>query len=128
MYGNSFYNPYMYSNFANTANIGRTAATIGKAGGIGNLFKKFSLSGFLSGASKTLNVVNQAIPIYYQVKPMISNAKTMFKVMNAVKTSDNKQSINSKTSVNNSHNYSYNKKTNSTKVDYSNDGNPTFFL
>ena len=119
MYGNNFYNPYMYSNFMNTTN---TAASLGKAGGIGSLFKKFSLSGFLSGASKTLNVVNQAIPIYYQVKPMITNAKTIFKVMNAVKSPDVKQSNN------HSYSYNHNNKASSSNTAYSSDGNPTFFL
>jgi len=90
-----------------------------------NLFKKFSFTGFLNGASKTLNVVNQAIPIYYQVKPMISNAKTMFKVMNAVKNNDSKittKNVNISKPVNkviNNH---------SEKITYTNDGSPTFFM
>ena len=123
MYGNSFYNPYMYSNFINTANIGRAMTNIQKpALGLNGLFKKFSFSSFLNGASKTLNVVNQAIPIYYQVKPMISNAKTMFKVMKAVKTPEQ-----GKTYTQTNNNY---KENNSTpkKENYSNNGNPTFFL
>ena len=89
---------------------------------IGNLLKKFSLSKFLSGANKTLNVINQAIPIYYQVKPMISNAKTMFKVVNAIKTPD------AKTNKINSNNYNSKKNNNLQTVDNSLDGNPTFFL
>lgn len=124
MYGNGFYNPYMYSNYFNVGNSGKIAASFGKTSGISNLFKKFSLSSFLNGASKTLNVVNQAIPIYYQVKPMISNAKTMFKVMSAVKSSDNKQS---KNNINN-YNYSNSKKDTTIKNNYSNSNNPTFFL
>ena len=124
MFGNNFYNPYMYSSFMNTAN---TASTLGKAGGIGSLLKKFSLSGFLNGASKTLNVVNQAIPIYYQIKPMITNAKTMFRVMSAVKSSDSK-------SVKNTISNTYSRTSNQTKkattgIKYNNsDGSPTFFL
>lgn len=34
-----------------------------------------SLSKILSSISKGLGIVNQAIPIYKEVKPMISNAK-----------------------------------------------------
>ena len=78
MYGNSFFYPNMYSRMGLSKGL------------FSNLFKNFSLSGFLSGTSKTLNVINQAIPIYYQVKPIISNAKTMFKVMNAVKSEPEK--------------------------------------
>ena len=123
MYGNGFYNPYMYTNLVNTANIGRTMAGVSRPGlGLSSLFKKFSLSSFLNGASKTLNIVNQAIPIYYQVKPMISNAKTMFKVMKAVKIPEETQkSINSNTN----HETATINKNNTT---YSNNGNPTFFL
>ena len=113
MYGNSFYNPYMYSNFINTANVGRTLTNAAKPTlGLTGLFKKFNFSSFLNGASKTLNVVNQAIPIYYQVKPMISNAKTMFKVMKEKSNTYNKQK----------------KYNNKFKNNYSNNGNPTFFL
>ena len=45
-----------------------------------NLAKGFSWSGFLDGTQKTLGVINQAIPIVYQVKPIFNNAKTMFKI------------------------------------------------
>lgn len=41
-------------------------------------------SELLEGTKKTLDVVNQAIPIYYQVKPIVSNAKTLFKVANVI--------------------------------------------
>ncbi len=124
MYSNNFYNPYMYNNFVNNQVLGRTIPRITKSGfNLNNLFKKFSFTGFLSGASKTLNVVNQAIPIYYQVKPMISNAKTMFKVMKAVKTPDYQQSQH-KT---NAYNIKSEKNT-STNSNYSSNGNPTFFL
>lgn len=119
MYGNNFYNPYMYANFMNNAALGRTIPSISKTGlGLSSLFKKFNFSGFLNGASKTLNVVNQAIPIYYQVKPMINNAKTMFKVMKAVKTPDH-NSINANTYV---------RKDDSKNVNNIDNGNPTFFI
>lgn len=127
MYGNNFFNPYMYqpyyqvSNLANgfgnmsrAGNLGRAmsgfsgaasglrraavgsgfgSATNGlgasmngaSVGGLKGLLGKFSFSGFLNGASKTLNVVNQAIPIFYQVKPMFNNARTMFRIMGAVR-------------------------------------------
>lgn len=41
--------------------------------------------GLLSNAQKTLGVINQTIPIVYQVKPMINNARTMFKIANTLK-------------------------------------------
>ena len=42
--------------------------------------KAINWTGLLSNTQKTLNIVNQAIPIVYQVKPMINNAKTMFRI------------------------------------------------
>lgn len=35
----------------------------------------------LNNTQKTLSIINQAIPIFYQVKPIWNNAKTMFRVM-----------------------------------------------
>ena len=95
MYRNTYYNPYQNYNYTN------------------GIFKKFSLTKFLSGTGKTLNVINQAIPIYYQVKPMINNAKTMFKVMSAVKSDDKEVIIKD------------NKSNDSIKI---NNENPIFFI
>lgn len=46
----------------------------------------FSFTKILGGLSKTLNVVNQAIPLYNQITPMISNAR---KAINLVKEFSN---------------------------------------
>ena len=43
----------------------------------------------LDGTQKTLGVINQAIPIVYQVKPIINNAKTMLRIVSQMATSDN---------------------------------------
>ena len=51
--------------------------------------KKINWSNILNNTQKTLNVINQAIPVYYQVKPIWSNAKTMFRMASALKD-DNK--------------------------------------
>lgn len=42
---------------------------------------KFNWGSLLTNAQKTLGVINQAIPVFHQVRPIWSNAKTMFKVM-----------------------------------------------
>jgi phosphoenolpyruvate carboxylase len=56
-----------------------------------------SLTKLLSGTSKFLGIVNQAIPIYKEVKPMVNNFR---KVLSVVKefnktntTSNNKKTI-----------------------------------
>ena len=53
-----------------------------------SLLKNIKWGTILDGTSKTLNVINQAIPVVYQVKPMIDNAKTMFKVANIINTEE----------------------------------------
>ena len=111
MYGNSFYNPYLgynyANNFMNTSRLGKRPFP--------SLFKNFNLSKFLTGTGKTLNVINQAIPIYYQIKPVISNAKTMFKVMSAVKNNDETNNTIKQTNT-------------SPKTNYVGNGSPTFFI
>ena len=52
---------------------------------------KITFSGILNGASKTLGVINQAIPVFYQVKPIWNNARTMFKVVKGLNSKDNTQ-------------------------------------
>ena len=54
-------------------------------------YKKFNFSKLLDGAQKTLNIINQAIPIIYQIKPLYENTKTALKVMNAIKEDDKKE-------------------------------------
>lgn len=44
------------------------------------LLGKINWSSILSNAGKALNVANQAIPLYYQVKPVISNIKALGKI------------------------------------------------
>lgn len=153
MHGNSFFNPYMYQPYYQTSNLmngiggmrrasgfGRAASGLGNANtgfaGIKGLLGKFSFSSFLNGASKTLNVVNQAIPIFYQVKPIINNARTMFRIMGAVRadgssTTKNTSQIPQRQSINNSNSNNTTSTTFSSNVaDYQtfNEKNPTFFI
>lgn len=73
----NFYNPYIYS-------MPETST---------NFFSKLSFTKILNGTSKTLNVINQAIPIVKQISPIINNAKTMFKVINEFKKNDDENII-----------------------------------
>ena len=47
--------------------------------------KTINWSNLLNNTQKTLNVINQAIPVYYQIKPIWGNAKTMLRMVNALK-------------------------------------------
>ena len=53
------------------------------------ILKKINFSNILNTTQKTLNIVNQAIPLVYQVKPIVTNAKTIFKIIGAVKNDGN---------------------------------------
>lgn len=108
---NFFYynNPANYE-YMNYGNISRKAGLFSKLRGI-------KWGDFLNNTSKTLNVINQAIPIVYQVKPLITNAKTMFRIANIIK-SDDKISNESPT---------YEKKKEESNKNYSSN-QPTFFV
>ena len=82
MYNNPFmyqnlYRPGLLSRLFGGGSIASTATT-----GInwGNI---------LSNTQKGLGIINQAIPLVYQVKPIINNAKTMFKIADALKDDKN---------------------------------------
>lgn len=124
----NYYNPYFYTmptSFA-TPKVGLFSRLFGNSG--------ITLGGILNGTQKALSFANQAIPLVKQVKPMIGNAKTMFKVMNEFKrvekpkTQNNNISNMNKATNNNTSN-------NGTKVDIAqnnetieyNEG-PTFFI
>lgn len=75
MYGSMPYMmPGMVAPAANTATLGSTVATGS------SIFSKINWSSLLSNAQKTLGVVNQAIPLYYQVKPVFKNLKALGKI------------------------------------------------
>ena len=73
----NYYNPYFY-----------TMPYAEQTGIFGRLFNGLSFGKILNGTERALNFANQAIPIVKQVKPIIGNARTMFKVMNEFKKNE----------------------------------------
>ena len=67
MYPNSYFRPSLLSR------------------GLG-VTKSINWGSLLDGTQKTLGVINQAIPIVYQIKPMFSNAKTMFRIADEIRS------------------------------------------
>lgn len=51
----------------------------------------------LDGTQKTLGVINQAIPIVYQVKPVLSNMRSALKIANIINSPDTNSSNNTNT-------------------------------
>lgn len=79
--------------------------------------KKINWTSFLDGAQRTLGVINQAIPIFYQIKPLYENARTALRVVNAIKEDDTKVNVVKKEMVQ------------TKKVEPKNSSNgPTYFL
>ena len=66
--------PYMMPNNVNTL--------LGGAGksSLSSLLSKINISSILTNTQKTLSVVNQAIPLYYQVKPVVQNLRALGKI------------------------------------------------
>lgn len=75
---------YYYPYFQMPYGMASVPTRTGLRGLLGNI----KWGSILSGTQKTLNVVNQAIPLVKQAKPIINNAKTMFRVMNEFKKVD----------------------------------------
>ena len=84
----------LFSNFANSVpfnvpNMANNLNTFSKISNVSRTLPKFSLTGLLDNASRTVNTINQIIPIYNQVKPMFNNAKTALNIFKNVKNINN---------------------------------------
>jgi len=85
---NPFFNPYSYSLATKSA---------------------INWGSLLTNTQKTLGVINQAIPVFYQIGPVYRNARTLFKVMSEFnKASTNNSSSNRSSSNSSSTNSSNN--------------------
>lgn len=121
----NYYNPYFYTipNNITTPKVGLLSRLFGKSGvTIGNI---------LNGSQRVLNFANQAIPLVKQVRPMIGNAKTMFKVMNEFKRTENpKQNTIATNNNSNNDNIIIQKETNNKEENnyITSDNGPTFFI
>ncbi len=65
-----------------------------------NMVKGFSWSGFLDGTQKTLGVINQAIPLVSQVKPVFQNARTLFRIADEIRKPSEPTTTNTNTNTN----------------------------
>ena len=89
--------------------------------GISSFFKKISIGEILNGTQKTLNIINQAIPIINQISPLWNNAKTLFRIANAVKEEEPKTEKNKEIKIEKINN----NKTINTNIKYN---EPVFFI
>ena len=107
---------------------------MGLFGRIGSGLRSFNWSGLLSGANKTLNVVDQTIPLIKQAKPMVGNVKSMLRLAKAFgsETISRNGSNNNSRRTNNINKENKNITTNTVKKEsndnFSNDSYPNFFI
>lgn len=107
----------------------RSLLGLGKStGGIAS--RGFSFTNLLNGASKTLGVVKDAIPVVKEVGPMMNNMRSMLKIASVFKdetdTSQKKEDTlsNDKVSTSTSNNITNNNQ----KSNNSTNNQPNFFL
>lgn len=113
----------MYNNpFSYGMSIPSAGASTGIKRGLFGL-SKINWGNLLSNTQKTLGIINQTIPIIYQIKPIVSNARTMFKIASSLKNTTNDTTSNTNT---------INKSVETTKTNNSpvleNDDKPVFFI
>lgn len=128
MYPNGFYNmPFVnpYNAVGAASALPRTGGLLSKLG-----LRNINFGNILTNTSKTLNVINQAIPVVKQVGPMFNNMKSILKVaslFNDATTPSNKNNNNnsSNNKVNNETSGQRNENT-ITNSSYSN--SPNFFI
>lgn len=48
----------------------------------------------LNNTQRTLGIINQAIPIVYQVRPLLTNARTLFRVASAINSNEEEEERN----------------------------------
>lgn len=100
-----FNNPYLYQNVSKGGLLSRlfggARATSAIGGAMNTARSGINWGTILNNTQKSLGIINQAIPIVYQVKPIINNAKTMFRIAGAVKD-DKKVNQNTNNFTNNS--------------------------
>ena len=90
-------NPYNYYPYMNTMQVRPKPSLFRSLSGI-------KWETILNNTQKTLNVINQAIPVYYQIKPIFSNLKSFGKLVSAFNEEDSKNNNIETIKKENSHN------------------------
>ena len=75
------YNPYVMSSIP----FSLPGASIASA-----TKNTFSFSSIFNGIQKTATTINQIVPLYHNVKPIITNSKTLFNIMKGVASTPSK--------------------------------------
>ena len=136
MYPNNFYVPFNTAYQApmmgsSLYNMPRMASSGGGLfSRLGRSISSINWSGLLNNTSKTLGVINQAIPIVKQTGPMLHNMRSMLRVAKVFRdeTSTNNNTVNNGNNTNNTNSNNINNYQEK-KQDINNDNTlPNFFV
>ncbi len=116
MYNNPYY--YPYGNGINYINPAVMQTAIRPKRGLFKGLSNIKWGTVLNNTQKTLNVINQAIPVYYQMKPIFGNIKSFSRLMSAF----NEEDSSSNKTLENSEN------TTNISTKKENKNSPTFFI
>ena len=84
-----------------------------------------TLSSVLGGISKGLGILNQAIPLYREIKPMIESSRKVMSVLQELKVNNNSNNTNNPS--NNKTTIDIEENTNKKIVNYESQSTPVFF-
>ena len=128
MYPNGFYNmPFVnpYNAVGAASALPRTGGLLSKLG-----LRNIDFGNILTNTSKTLNVINQAIPVVKQVGPMFNNMKSILKVASLFNdaTTPSNNNINNNSSNNKVNNETSGERNENTITNNSYSNSPNFFI
>lgn len=128
MYPNGFYN----MPFVNPYNAVGAASALPKTGGLLSKLglRNINFGNILTNTSKTLNVINQAIPVVKQVGPMFNNMKSILKVASLFNdaTTPSNNNNNNNSSNNKVNNETSGERNENTITNNSYSNSPNFFI
>lgn len=126
MYPNGFYN----MPFTNPYNAMGITQAIPKSGGLLSKLglRNINFGNILTNTSKTLNVINQAIPVVKQVGPMFNNMKSMLKVASLFNDATTPTNSTRNNNTKNTANIENNKTKENTTTNNSYSNSPNFFI
>lgn len=135
MYGNNYFMPYGM-NYGMPLGMGLRGAAmapkaglLGRLGGVTGAVKGINWGGLLNNASRTLGVINQAIPVVKQAGPMLNNMKSMMRLATAFKNETSPKNKNINNDIEKSTEVINNYKNEEKKeIDNINDYMPNFFI
>lgn len=126
MYPNGFYN----MPFTNPYNAMGITQAIPKSGGLLSKLglRNINFGNILTNTSKTLNVINQAIPVVKQVGPMFNNMKSMLKVASLFNDATTPTNSTRNNNTKNTANIEKNKTKENTTTNNIYSNSPNFFI